>query len=105
MIKIAYWVNDDSKDQWIIPNKMKAQNGFTTFNGFFDHLLGYGKWRTPFCVKDVFDCKKDTIFGMQSTSSMFDDFKYGYSFNFKRKAGYNIKKIWHGAMKSYSKLI
>jgi hypothetical protein len=78
--------------------------GYTTFNGFFDHILGYGKRRSPFCIKDVFDCKKDTMMGMQSTSSLFDEKKYGFSINQKHKLGYNLKKMWYEAFKSYSKL-
>jgi hypothetical protein len=104
MIKIAYRINDKSKDQWIIPNRLETNFGFTTFNGFFDHILGYGKRRSPFCIKDVFDCKKDTFMGMQSTSSMFDEKKYGFSINHKYKNGVNLKKIWFEAFKSYSRL-
>jgi len=75
MIKIAYRVND--QDTWIIPNWEKENKfGYFTFKYLFDFMTSFGDWRTPFSIKDVFDCVTNSLLGMESTTSLFENTKY-----------------------------
>jgi len=68
----------------------------------FDFMTNFGARRTPFSLKDVFDCTSDSMLGMQSSNSMFESPKYKCQFRNTKKSEHSLKKIWYEVIKDYS---